>query len=101
MAMKTLIFDITWSGPQMATLEYLRDNLVDVIHVPKTGTNGRITLSWPASDELAHDIDWDLWAAGSTLKDLKAVARWKDTDTVHALAEAESSDHRWRSGGRL
>ena len=54
MAMRTLIFEITWKGPHVATLQFVRDNLVDVIHLPKAGNNGRITLSWPATDELAH-----------------------------------------------
>lgn len=101
MAMRTLVYEITWSGSQTATLKYLRDNLVDVLDAQITGTHGRITLSWPASDELAHDLDWDLWAAGSELKELKAVARWKNEDSVHTLAEAESAPHRWKAKGQL
>jgi hypothetical protein len=103
MAIRTLIFEITWSGSQTATLEVLRDNRVDVIHAPKSGTHGRIRLSWPATDELQHDIDWDLWAAGSKLTNLRAVARWKDESVVHDLAPEppESVEHNWPGQGTL
>lgn len=98
--MAHLIFELTWDPAIPAQLRVLRDNAVELLSHKIKSNMGRITLQWEASDLIAHFIDWELWAPGEKLEDLKAIAAWEDQDPT-TLAEDDDAQNVWRKGGSV
>lgn len=98
---KTIVFEITWSGIDKASLDLIRDNFKHPKLLSRREEPGRIAVTWEADPGRTHRIDWDLVAAGKTLTELKAVASWEGSGAPKMTKTAPSSENRWADHGSL
>lgn len=98
--MAKVIFEITWSPTVPAQLASLLDNGHELLDVPRTEQDGRITMEWEADELLPHSIKWHLFAVGVELKELKAIAAWEGGQ-VRELGRSEEEKHHWTNNGTL
>jgi hypothetical protein len=96
-SMDTIAFELSWSPKKETAKLYSLSYNDEPVRLPRDASGkGSIRIEFPAPLADTHRFQWALHFPGKTLKQLKAMARISDEESVELGEGIEEAKGRWQ-----